>query len=91
MRQRQRLGQILIEIEPAGQAAGDLRHLDAVRQPRAEMLALMEDEDLRLAIFPKKADSSYGSCLFSFRHRTGYRHCSAHSHSGLREHPQHLW
>ncbi len=52
VRQRQRLGQILVEPQRAGQRAGDLRHLDRVGQARAEMVALVVDEDLRLVLQP---------------------------------------
>ena len=37
--ERQRLRQILVETEGAGERAGDLRHLD--RQARAEMIAVV--------------------------------------------------
>ncbi len=52
VRQRQRLGQILVEAERAGDAARDLRDLEAVRQARAVMVALVRDEDLRLVLQP---------------------------------------
>ena len=48
--QRQRLGEILVEPQRAGQRAGDLRHLDRVGQPRAVVVALVRDEDLRLVL-----------------------------------------
>src|SRR5690606_22925701 len=50
VRQGQCLGQVLIEPEPAGNAARDLRHLEAVRQPCAVVVALMVDEHLRLVL-----------------------------------------
>ena len=50
VRQRQRLGQVLVEPQRAGQRAGDLRHLDRVGQPRAVVVALVVDEDLRLVL-----------------------------------------
>ena len=52
VRQRQRLGQVLVEPEGAGQRPGDLAHLDGVGQPGAEMVALVIDEDLRLVLEP---------------------------------------
>ena len=52
--ERQRLGQILVEAERAGDRAGDLRHFQRVRQARAEMVALVVDEDLRLVLQPAK-------------------------------------
>ena len=48
VRQRQRLGQVLVEPQHAGDGAGDLRHLQAVGQPRAVVVALVEHEHLRL-------------------------------------------
>ena len=46
--ERNRLGQILVERESAAERAGELRNLDGVRQPRAEMVALVVHEHLRL-------------------------------------------
>ena len=46
--QRDGLDQVFVQVERAGQRARDLRHLQAVRQPRAVMVALVIDEDLRL-------------------------------------------
>ena len=46
MRERQRLGEILVETQFAGDRAGDLRHLDAVGEPGAVEIALVVDEDL---------------------------------------------
>ena len=50
MRQRQRLGQILVEPERAGQRARDLLHFQGMRQPGAVMIALVEHEDLGLVL-----------------------------------------
>ncbi len=50
VRQRQRLGEILVEAEGAADRAGDLRHFEAVRQPGAVMVALVIDEDLGLVL-----------------------------------------
>jgi len=52
--QRDRLGQILIEPQRPGKGAGDLRYLDRMGQPRAEMVALIGDENLRLVAQPTK-------------------------------------
>ena len=46
--ERERLGQILIEPERSGKRARDLGNLERVRQPGAEVVALMKDEDLGL-------------------------------------------
>ena len=48
MGERQRLGQVLVEPERAGERAGDLGHFERVGEPGAEMIALVKDEDLRL-------------------------------------------
>ena len=50
MRQRQRLGEVLVEPELARQRAGDLRHLQRVGQPGAVMVAFVEHEHLRLVL-----------------------------------------
>ena len=50
--ERQRLGQILVEPQRAADRAGDLRDLQAVGQARAEVVALVIDEDLGLVFEP---------------------------------------
>ena len=47
-----RLDEILVQPQRAGDAAGDARRLERVRQPRAEVVALGVDEDLRLVAEP---------------------------------------
>ena len=46
--QRQRLGQVLVEPERARERAGDLGDLERMGEPGAEVIALVEDEDLGL-------------------------------------------
>ncbi len=48
VRQRQRLGQILVEAQLPRHRARDLSHLEAVRQARPVVIALVVDEHLRL-------------------------------------------
>ena len=48
VRQRQRLGEVLVEAERAGERAGDLGDFQRVGEPGAVMVALVVDEDLRL-------------------------------------------
>src|SRR5262245_10178941 len=48
VRQRQGLRQIFVEAKLARHRTRDLRHLEAVRQPRPEVVALVIDEYLRL-------------------------------------------
>ena len=50
VRQRQRLGEILVEAERAGERPGDLRHFQGVGQPGAVMVALVEHEHLGLVL-----------------------------------------
>jgi hypothetical protein len=45
-----RLGEVLVQAQRAGHRPRDLRHLDRVRQARAEVVALGGDEDLRLVL-----------------------------------------
>src|SRR5262245_44536833 len=54
VRERQRLSQILIEAERAGERARDLGDLEGVGQPGAEVIALVKDEDLGLVREPPK-------------------------------------
>ena len=48
--ERQRLGQILVEAERAGERARDLGHLERMGEPRAVMVAFVEHEDLGLVL-----------------------------------------
>src|SRR5687768_16550056 len=50
VRQRERLGQVLIETERAGERAGDLGDFQRVRQASAVVVALMEHEYLRFML-----------------------------------------
>ena len=52
VRQRERLGEILVETERPRERARDLLHFQGVRQPRPVMIALVEDEDLGLVFEP---------------------------------------
>ena len=48
--ERDRLGELLVEPEHLGDAAGDLRHLERVRQARPIVIAGRREEDLRLVL-----------------------------------------
>ena len=50
--QRQRLGEIFVEPQPARQRAGDLGDFERMGQPGAVMVAFVEHEDLRLVLEP---------------------------------------
>ena len=45
--QRQRLGEVLVEVQNPADRACDLRHLEAVGETGAVVVALVVDEDLR--------------------------------------------
>ncbi len=46
------LCQILVKFQGAGERAGDLRHLNRMRQPGAIVIAILGDEDLGLVLQP---------------------------------------
>ena len=52
MGQRQRLGEVLVEAERAGERPGDLGHFQRMGQPGAVVVALVEHEDLGLVLQP---------------------------------------
>ena len=52
VRQRQRLGEVLVHPENTADRAGNLRHLQAVGEARAVVIPLVIDEDLRLVLEP---------------------------------------
>ncbi|GGA41460.1 hypothetical protein GCM10011395_09670 [Sphingomonas psychrolutea] len=56
VRERERLGQIFVQAERARDGARDLRHLEAVRQADAEMVAIGGHEHLCLVAQATKAD-----------------------------------
>ena len=71
VRQRQRLGQILVETERAADRARDLRHFEAVGQPGAVVVALVIDEDLRLVVQPPKRGRMDDAVAVALKRRTG--------------------
>jgi hypothetical protein len=50
VRERERFSQILIETKGPGDRAGDLRDFQAMRKPRAQVIPLVADENLRLVL-----------------------------------------
>ncbi len=50
--ERDRLGQVLVELQGAGHGAGDADHLERVREAGAVVVALGGDEDLGLVLEP---------------------------------------
>src|SRR6185503_7094966 len=55
MGERERLGEVLVEGQAAGDGARDLYHLEGMGQPSAEMIALVVKEDLGLVLEPPKS------------------------------------
>ena len=58
MRKAQRLGQILVQPQRAGDHPPDLRDFEAVGQAGAVMIAIGRDEHLRLGLQPPEARSN---------------------------------
>ena len=50
VRQRQRLGEILVEPQPAGERARNLRDFKRMGEPRAIVIAFVENENLSLML-----------------------------------------
>src|SRR5687767_8082859 len=50
--ERDRLGELFMQLQHLGDRAGDLRDLQGVREPRAVMIAGRCEEDLRLVLQP---------------------------------------
>ena len=46
VRQRRRLGQVFVEVQPAREGAGNLRHLDRMGEAGAKMIAFERNEHL---------------------------------------------
>ena len=49
------LGQVFVDAERPGHGTGDLRHFEAVREPRPVVIALVIDGDLRLVGQPAES------------------------------------
>ena len=56
MGEAERLGQILVQPERAGDGPADLRDFEAVGEADAEMIAVRRDEDLGLVAEPAERD-----------------------------------
>ncbi len=70
MREANRLGEVLVEAERARGCAGDLGDFEAVGQPRAEMVALVIDEDLGLVLQPAKRRRMDDAIAVALKRRT---------------------
>ena len=55
MGERERSGEIFVEPKRTGERAGDLGDFERMGQAGAEMIALVEDEHLRLVHQPAKS------------------------------------
>ncbi len=51
---RDGLGELLVQAQNLGNSAGDLRHLEGVREPRPIVVTGGREEDLRLVLEPAK-------------------------------------
>ena len=69
--QRDAPRQILVAAQRAGQSAGDLRHLDRMGQPRAVVVALVGDEDLRLVLQPAEGGRMDDAVAVALERRAG--------------------
>ena len=74
MDQRQRLGEILVAAQGAGQGAGNLRDFDRMGEPRAEMVALVGDENLRLVLEPAEGGRMDDAVAVTLERRAGWAH-----------------
>ena len=77
--QRQCLGQVLVQGQHARDGTGDLCHLQAVREPRAVMIPLMEHEHLRLVGEPPERRGVHDTVPIALKGR-------AHGAGGLGVH-----
>src|SRR5690242_17254052 len=67
MRERNRLGQILVQSQRARDRACDLRNFQTVREARAEMVAFVVDEDLGLVFEPAKRRGMYDAVAVALK------------------------
>ena len=68
--QRQCLGQVLVKGQHARDGTGDLCHLQAVREPRAVVIALMEHEHLGLVGEPPERRGMHDTVAVALEGRT---------------------
>ena len=59
MRERQRLSEIVVEAERAGERAGDLTDLERMGEPCAEIVPLVRNKDLCLIGEPARGRAMY--------------------------------
>ena len=61
--------QFLVQPQHLGDAAGDLRHLERVRQPRAVVIAGRREEDLGLVLEPPEGLGVNDAVAIALKHR----------------------
>ena len=69
--ERERLGQILVEPEPACHRAGDLGDFQAMSEARAVVIALVIDEDLGLVVQPPEGSGVQDAIAVTGKGRAG--------------------
>jgi hypothetical protein len=73
MRERQRLSEIVVEAERAGERAGDLTDLERMGEPCAEMVPLVRNKDLCLMGEPAKSRAVNDTVTVTLKFRAGWR------------------
>src|SRR5665647_3700429 len=86
VRQRQRLGEVLVGPERARQRAGDLRDFQRMGEPRAVVVALVIDEHLRLIGEPPEGGGMDDAVAVAPEHVAGRADRLPVSYTHLRAH-----
>ena len=68
--ERDRLGQLLVQLQHLGDRSRDLRDLERVRQPRAVVIAGRREEHLRLVLEPAKRLRVHDAIAIALKRRT---------------------
>jgi hypothetical protein len=69
MRERQRLGEIVVEAERAGKRASDLTDLERMGKSCSKMIALVRDKNLRLVGEPPERRAMDDAVAIPLKHR----------------------
>ena len=73
MRERKRLGKIIVEAERAGEGAGNLADLERMGEPRAKVVALVRNKDLRLVGEPAEGRAMNDTVAVTLKFRARWR------------------
>jgi hypothetical protein len=71
VRKGEGFGQILVEAKRAGERAGDLRHLEAMGEARAVVVALVIDKHLGLVVQPAEGSRMQDTVAVAGERRAG--------------------